>query len=121
MIAAGIIILYYFLFIFIIIFSIGQLALLISYLVNKKKQTNTPEINQFPSITIQLPIYNERFVIGRLLDAISVLNYPNNRIEIQVLDDSTDDTLIIAEKKNKRTTGIGTGHQTHQQSRKDRL
>lgn len=107
MIAAGIIILYYFLFIFIIIFSIGQLALLISYLVNKKKQTNTPEINQFPSITIQLPIYNERFVIGRLLDAISVLNYPNNRIEIQVLDDSTDDTLIIAEKKIKELQESG--------------
>lgn len=99
MVVTGIIALYYFLFFFIIIFSIGQLAILISYLINKKNETKPLKINSFPSITIQLPVYNERFVIGRLLDAVSALNYPNDRIEIQVLDDSTDDTLSIAEKK----------------------
>lgn len=99
MVETGIISLYYILFLFIIIFSIGQLAILISYLINKKKEDNPLKINQFPSITIQLPIYNERFVIGRLLNAVSALKYPKDRMEIQVLDDSTDDTLTIAEKK----------------------
>jgi cellulose synthase/poly-beta-1,6-N-acetylglucosamine synthase-like glycosyltransferase len=53
---------------------------------------------QWPSVTVQLPIYNERYVARRLLEAMGALDYPTDRLEIQVLDDSTDDTTaIIAE------------------------
>jgi cellulose synthase/poly-beta-1,6-N-acetylglucosamine synthase-like glycosyltransferase len=49
-----------------------------------------------PVVTVQLPIYNERFVVGRLLDAVCALDWPKDRLEVQLLDDSTDDTVEIA-------------------------
>jgi cellulose synthase/poly-beta-1,6-N-acetylglucosamine synthase-like glycosyltransferase/cytochrome c553 len=56
------------------------------------------EPDQWPTVTVQLPLYNERYVARRLLDAVRALDYPAERLEIQVLDDSTDETsAIIAE------------------------
>jgi cellulose synthase/poly-beta-1,6-N-acetylglucosamine synthase-like glycosyltransferase len=52
--------------------------------------------DRLPVITVQLPIYNERYVIRRLLEAVVRLDYPRDRLEIQVLDDSTDETTAIA-------------------------
>ena len=49
-----------------------------------------------PFVTIQLPIFNEQFVIGRLIEACCRLEYPRDRFEIQVLDDSTDETVSVA-------------------------
>ncbi len=51
-----------------------------------------------PSITIQVPIYNERYVIAALLDSIRHLDYPRNCLEVQILDDSTDDTPRIVQR-----------------------
>ncbi|MBI4342667.1 MAG: glycosyltransferase [Candidatus Omnitrophica bacterium] len=52
-----------------------------------------------PAVTVQLPVFNERYVVERLLDAVSRLDYPRDRLEIQVLDDSTDDTpQLVAER-----------------------
>jgi cellulose synthase/poly-beta-1,6-N-acetylglucosamine synthase-like glycosyltransferase len=48
-----------------------------------------------PMVTVQLPVYNERYVVERLIDAVCRLDYPKDRLEIQVLDDSTDDTCQI--------------------------
>ncbi len=53
---------------------------------------------ELPFVTIQLPIYNEQFVIDRLIDACCKLNYPRDRFEIQVLDDSTDETTEVAQQ-----------------------
>ena len=50
---------------------------------------------ELPVITVQLPLYNERYVAKRLIDAVCALDYPADRLEIQVLDDSTDDTTAI--------------------------
>ena len=52
--------------------------------------------DELPAVTVQLPIFNEREVIGRLIAATVALNYPADRLQIQVLDDSTDDTTQIA-------------------------
>ena len=52
--------------------------------------------DELPTATVQLPIFNEREVIGRLINATAALNYPADRLQIQVLDDSTDDTTHIA-------------------------
>lgn len=49
-----------------------------------------------PSVTVQLPIYNERYVVERLIDAVCALDYPRQRLDIQVLDDSDDDTARLA-------------------------
>ncbi|WP_433968915.1 glycosyltransferase [Tunturiibacter gelidiferens] len=51
---------------------------------------------QLPFVTIQLPIFNEQFVIERLIEAVCRLDYPRDRFEIQVLDDSTDETTEVA-------------------------
>jgi cellulose synthase/poly-beta-1,6-N-acetylglucosamine synthase-like glycosyltransferase len=54
---------------------------------------------QLPTVTIQLPMYNEATVVARLLEAVGRMDYPRDRLEIQVLDDSSDETRTIAENK----------------------
>lgn len=54
--------------------------------------------DKLPVVTVQLPLYNERYVAKRLIDSICSLDYPRDLLDIQVLDDSTDDTTNIAEK-----------------------
>ncbi len=52
-----------------------------------------------PVVTIQLPIFNEKFVVERLLDAVCAFDWPRDKLEIQLLDDSTDDTVAVAAAK----------------------
>ncbi|HAJ34422.1 MAG TPA: glucosyltransferase [Chloroflexi bacterium] len=52
----------------------------------------------WPTVTVQLPVYNERHVVERLIEACAHLDYPRNRLQIQVLDDSTDDTRLIVDR-----------------------
>jgi cellulose synthase/poly-beta-1,6-N-acetylglucosamine synthase-like glycosyltransferase len=52
-----------------------------------------------PHVTVQLPVFNERFVVERLIDAAVAIRYPSDRLEIQVLDDSTDETAELAAAK----------------------
>src|ERR1700720_3040288 len=68
------------------------------YYKNKKNRTTEPGgfFPQLPRVTVQLPIFNEQFVIERLLDAICRLSYPLEKLDIQVLDDSTDETVAVA-------------------------
>src|SRR5207247_3722624 len=54
------------------------------------------EFSELPRVTVQLPIFNERFVVERLLDAVCGLNYPLEKLDIQLLDDSTDETQAVA-------------------------
>ncbi len=53
---------------------------------------------ELPFVTIQLPIFNEQFVIDRLIDAVCHLDYPRDRFEVQLLDDSTDETVGVAQE-----------------------
>ncbi|MEO8795248.1 MAG: glycosyltransferase [Daejeonella sp.] len=92
---------------FVILFSIGQLALLYKYFKNRDKQQIRLEQIDWPKVTVQLPLYNERFVIERLLDAVAKLNYPKNKLDIQVLDDSTDQTKVISKKKIEELVQLG--------------
>lgn len=55
--------------------------------------------DDLPFVTVQLPIYNEKYVIERLIDAVADFDYPKDRYEIQILDDSTDDTVDIVKKR----------------------
>ena len=55
-----------------------------------------PPVAHWPRVTIQLPIYNERYVIERLVDAVTRFDYPRELLDIQVLDDSTDETCQVA-------------------------
>ncbi|MFN2546238.1 MAG: cellulose synthase family protein [Myxococcales bacterium] len=60
-----------------------------------------------PRVTIQLPVYNEMYVVERLIDAVVRIEYPRDRLEIQVLDDSTDETQGIARAKVERLRKTG--------------
>jgi cellulose synthase/poly-beta-1,6-N-acetylglucosamine synthase-like glycosyltransferase/TM2 domain-containing membrane protein YozV len=60
-----------------------------------------------PRVTVQLPIYNEMYVADRLIDAVCQLDYPRELLEIQVLDDSTDETTTIAERAVRRHAMAG--------------
>jgi cellulose synthase/poly-beta-1,6-N-acetylglucosamine synthase-like glycosyltransferase len=60
-----------------------------------------------PVVTIQLPLYNEATVAARLLDAVATMDYPHDRLEIQVLDDSTDETRHFAERHVRQMRAMG--------------
>src|SRR5262245_66196833 len=69
-----------------------------------------PPVHRFaelPVVTIQLPIYNEMYVVDRLVDAVCAIDYPLDKLEIQVLDDSTDETREIAELAVRRQAARG--------------
>lgn len=65
------------------------------------------EIDNWPKVTVQLPIFNERYVIERLIDAVSQFDYPRELFEIQVLDDSTDETRQVASNCVERHRQLG--------------
>ncbi|NNK29571.1 MAG: glycosyltransferase, partial [Flavobacteriaceae bacterium] len=84
--------------ILIFLYSLAQLNLLVNYLSDKRRNQEAPKYNlldpkEIPFVTIQLPIYNEEYVVERLLDNIAKIKYPKSKLEIQVLDDSTDDSV----------------------------
>jgi len=84
--------------ILIFLYALAQLNLLFNYLSSKKIVDNCPNYNlsnpnEVPYVTIQLPVYNELYVMERLLDNIAKIDYPKDKLEIQVLDDSTDESF----------------------------
>ncbi len=82
----------------IILYSLFQLNL--GRLYFKKTDAKPPNpLTDYPFVTIQLPIYNEQYVVSRLIDNIVQLDYPRDRFEIQVLDDSTDETSALIARK----------------------
>ena len=64
-----------------------------------KKKNTTVELSTYPKVTIQLPVYNEKFVVERLIDSVVKIEYPIDSLEIQILDDSTDETSEIITTK----------------------
>src|SRR6201994_4839624 len=79
-------------------YGIHRYQLVYRYYKNRKNATREPE-SQFavlPTVTLQLPIFNEQFVVDRLIQACCHLDYPADKLEIQVLDDSTDPTVEVA-------------------------
>jgi len=63
---------------------------------SQKKESPAPEPRKWPKVTIQLPLFNEKYMLERLLKAVTSLDYPADRLQIQVLDDSTDDTVLLS-------------------------
>jgi cellulose synthase/poly-beta-1,6-N-acetylglucosamine synthase-like glycosyltransferase len=79
-------------------YGIHRYTLVYLYYRNKKNQTIEPaeKFSELPRVTVQLPIFNEQFVVDRLLQAVCRLDYPREKLEVQVLDDSTDETVVVA-------------------------
>ena len=90
------------------LYNCGQLSLIIIYLRSERKRkaavlpADAVDLNALPVVTLQLPVYNELYVVERLIDSVVKLRYPKDKLQIQVLDDSTDETVeIIAAKVNE--------------------
>jgi cellulose synthase/poly-beta-1,6-N-acetylglucosamine synthase-like glycosyltransferase len=81
------------------IYGVHRYVLTYLYLKHRRKIADPPEIfERLPRVTVQLPLYNERYVIERLLEAVTRIDYPPELLEIQVLDDSTDDTRFLCSR-----------------------
>ncbi len=104
-----IIILYTIPLLFVFCYSLIQLDLVRLYLFANRKVANIPEYNpsEKPIVTIQLPIFNELYVVERLIDAVCAINYPKECLEIQILDDSDDETTEVIANKIKYYQKIG--------------
>ncbi|MBA4141091.1 MAG: glycosyltransferase [Segetibacter sp.] len=85
---------------FVLFHSLSDAHLIYHYVISSRKKKHTPDPIYFePYVTIQLPVYNELYVVERLIDAVAAIDYPREKLEIQVLDDSTDETTeVIAGK-----------------------
>src|SRR5579871_6594334 len=89
---------YFFVLVILAAYGWHRYYLVYLYMRNKDHQPKPgPLQNPLPVVTIQLPLYNEMYVADRLIDAVCRIEYPRDRLEIQVLDDSTDETRSIAE------------------------
>ena len=84
-------------------YGMHRYALLYNYFVYRKNiPALPPAVANWPKVTIQLPIFNERYVIERLVDAVAQFDYPRELLDIQVLDDSTDETQQVARASVER-------------------
>ena len=98
-------------------YALAQLNLLFNYISAQKKAEDSEQFdltdpNEIPIVTIQLPVYNEFYVMERLLDNIAKLDYPSDKLEIQVLDDSTDESTAVTATHiaNLRKNGVDITH-----------
>jgi len=90
------------------VYGIHRYALVYNYYKNRKRIAGPPpEISAWPRVTVQLPIYNEKYVIERLVEAIAAFDYPRELLDIQVLDDSTDETQEVAANCVERYRQLG--------------
>lgn len=99
---------YTFLLVVLFFYSLHSFVLLYYYFKFRNRRSGpVPKLNEYPRVTVQLPIYNEKYVVRRLLESIVEFDYPKHRLEIQVLDDSDDETSeilarLVAEYRARR-------------------
>ena len=93
------------------------------YYRHRKNKTTTPQSTfaELPRVTIQLPIFNEQFVVDRLVESICNLDYPRELLDIQLLDDSTDETVAGGRRGGGQLSRAGTRHCARPPHRPHRL
>src|ERR1700678_2149143 len=91
------------------VYGIHRYDIIRTYFKLRKNATKEParRFGQLPPVTIQLPLYNERYVVERLIEETVKMEYPKELLQIQVLDDSTDDTAPFAEALVERYRNMG--------------
>ena len=89
-------------------YGIHRYTLVYNFFRNRRNVPGPPpDIASWPKVTVQLPIYNERYVTERLIETVAQFDYPLDLFQIQVLDDSTDETQVIARNCVERHKGLG--------------
>ena len=95
--------LYFFVLLILAVYGWHRYYLVYIYMKHKHEQpVPKATFDDLPVVTIQLPLYNEMYVVDRLIDAVCQIEYPREKLEIQVLDDSTDETRQITELAVRR-------------------
>jgi cellulose synthase/poly-beta-1,6-N-acetylglucosamine synthase-like glycosyltransferase len=90
------------------LYGIHRYFIIFLYFRNRHRTPRPPlRFSELPMVTVQLPIYNEVYVIQRLLTAVSQIEYPQEKLEIQILDDSTDETTEIAHREAVHLRHLG--------------
>src|SRR5947207_2033686 len=99
---------YFFVLIVLAVYGWHRYYLVYLYMRNRGREPKAgPQLTPLPVVTIQLPLYNEVYVADRLIDAVCRIDYPRELLEIQVLDDSVDETCSIAELAVRRAAMLG--------------
>ncbi len=91
------------------VYGIHRYDVIRTYFKHRRSATGEPPLRfaALPPVTIQLPMYNERYVVERLIEEVVKIEYPRELLQIQVLDDSTDDTHLFAEALVERYRNMG--------------
>ncbi len=91
------------------VYGLHRYEVIRTYLKHRKRLAQEPSarFEQLPRVTVQLPLYNERFVVERLLEEVVKIDYPKDRLQIQVLDDSTDETHPFTETLVQQYKALG--------------
>src|SRR5712692_1211767 len=105
----GLLLPYFAILIILSFYGLHRYKMVYMYFRYRKNATGEPlqRFEDLPRVTVQLPIFNERYVVEQLLDNVCRLEYPRDRLEIQVLDDSTDETAAIAEAAAHQWAALG--------------
>ncbi len=99
----AILVFYFLLLLILSVFGAHRYYLLYLYLKHRKDERKPKDkFKELPGITVQLPLYNEMYVAERLIDAVCKFDYPKDKMEIQVLDDSTDETKDLVSRVVKK-------------------
>ena len=106
---AALLIPYFIVMIILAIYGVHRYTMCYLYFRYRKNANPNPDahFDELPRVTVQLPIFNEQFVIDRLLEAVCAMDYPREKLEIQVLDDSTDETQQVAADMVARYAALG--------------
>jgi cellulose synthase/poly-beta-1,6-N-acetylglucosamine synthase-like glycosyltransferase len=100
--------LYFFVLCILAVYGWHRYFLVHQYMKHKDRVPGPPPaVDDWPMVTVQLPIFNEMYVVDRLIDAVCQMDYPRDRLQVQVLDDSTDETRDIAELAVRRQAARG--------------
>src|SRR6187401_3180658 len=99
---------YFFVLIILAVYGWHRYYLVYLYMRHRDKEPIAgPALSPLPLVTLQLPLYNEMYVADRLIASVCAIEYPRELLEVQVLDDSTDETRAIAERAVRRFAELG--------------
>ena len=103
------------------VYGLHRFDTIYTYFKHRKNVTTEPAtlFDALPRVTIQLPLYNERYVLERLIDEVCKIEYPRELLQIQVLDDSTDDTHEFAEAFCERYRNLGYPVEYHHRTNRE--
>ncbi len=103
------------------VYGIHRYEIVRTYLKHRKKLPQSPprRFEQLPPVTVQLPIFNERYVVERLIEEVTKIDYPKHLLQIQVLDDSTDETHPFTEALVAQYRGLGFPIEYHHRTNRE--